>query len=104
EDVPELVELIALLTRPGPHVAHRRPEGKGTVTHGDAEWVHAPTLQVPEDGLPALGALPVAVLDRDQFLRARCSAPAVLPRGDGPGVAARRRPLERTPVACIHTY
>src|SRR4029450_4323914 len=39
-----------------------------TVAHGDHGRAHAPALQVPEHGLPALGALPVAPPARDQLL------------------------------------
>src|SRR5439155_25313561 len=46
-----------------------RSEAEGPVAHGDTGRAHTPTLQVPEHGRPALGALPVAILERDQFLR-----------------------------------
>src|SRR5262249_53901485 len=69
EDVAKLVEPIPLLAALRPHVSYRRPEAKGTITHGNSGRAHAPALQVAEHGLPTLRALPVAVLHRDHPLR-----------------------------------
>src|SRR5262249_60933991 len=69
QDVAELVEPIPLLAGLRPHVAHGRPEAEGAVPDRDDRRAQAPALQIAEDGLPALGALTVAVLDRDQLLR-----------------------------------
>ena len=69
EDVAELAEPVPLLAGLRPHVADGRPEAKRPVAHGDDRWAHASALQVAEHGLPALGALAVAILDRDQLLR-----------------------------------
>jgi len=72
EDVAELVEPVPLRAGLRPHVAHGGPEAEGAVTHRDDGRTHAPALQVAEQSLPALGALAVAVLDRDQLLRPIC--------------------------------
>ena len=61
---------VALLAGLRPHVADGRPEPEGTIAHGNDGRAHAPPLQVAKHGLPALRALAVAVLDRDQLLRA----------------------------------
>ena len=68
EDVAELVDPIPLRAGLRPHVADSGPEPERTVAHGDDRGVHAPTLQVAQHGLPALRALAVTVLDRNQFL------------------------------------
>src|SRR5262245_5257272 len=62
------MEPVPLLARLRPHIAHGGPETEGAVAQRDNGRAHAPTLQVTEHRLPALGALAVAVLDRDQFL------------------------------------
>src|SRR5262249_60738205 len=64
ENVAELVEPVALLACLRPHVAHRRPEAEGPVAHGNDRRAHPPALQVAEDRLPALGALPAALPSR----------------------------------------
>src|SRR5262249_28298073 len=69
EDIAEFVEPVPLLARLRPHVPYRYPEAERPVAHGDDGRSHAPTLQVPEYGLPTLRALPIAVVDRDQLLR-----------------------------------
>ena len=67
---PELVEPVALLAGLRPHVADGRPEAEGTIANGNDGRAHAPPFQVAEHRLPTLRALAVAVLDRDQLLRA----------------------------------
>ncbi len=54
----------ALRARLGPHVAHRRPEPEGAVTHGECGCPHAAPAQFPEHCAPALGRLAVASAPR----------------------------------------
>src|SRR5262249_57907302 len=68
EDVAEFVTPIALLARLRPHVPHGDPEAEGAIAHDNYGWAHTSALQIAENGLPAFGALAVAVLDRDQLL------------------------------------
>src|SRR5262249_38323369 len=47
---------------------HGDPEAEGAIAHDNYGWAHTSALQIAENGLPAFGALAVAVLDRDQLL------------------------------------
>ena len=69
EDVGNPVHPATLLARLGPDVAQRLPEAECPVAHGQDRSAHPTVLEAAEHVGPALRALPVAVLDRDQLLR-----------------------------------
>src|ERR1700676_4855100 len=76
EHVDELMDPASLLARRGPDLARRGPEAQRAVTHRYHRRGHPAPLEVAQQRLPALGALPVAILDREQLLL------AVGPRAD----------------------
>src|ERR1700674_5329410 len=65
-----------LLARRGPDLARRGPEAQRAVAHRYHRRGHPAPLEVAQQRLPALGTLPVAILDREQLLL------AVGPRAD----------------------
>ncbi len=58
-----------MLGRLRPHLPHRGPEAERAVTDREDGGAHPAALEIPEHRAPALGALPVAVLQGDHFLR-----------------------------------
>src|SRR6202140_640811 len=65
-----------LLARRGPDLARRGPEAQRAGAHRYHRRGHPAPLEVAQQRLPALGTLPVAILDREQLLL------AVGPRAD----------------------
>src|ERR1700719_4493110 len=59
-----------LLARCGPDLARRGPKAQRAVAYRYHRRGHATPLELAQQRLPALGALPVAVLDREQLLLA----------------------------------
>src|SRR5216684_6017306 len=76
EYVGELVTPAGLLAGLGPDLARRSPEPQRAVAHRHHRRGQPAPLELAQQRLPALGALPVAVLDREQLLL------AVGPRAD----------------------
>jgi hypothetical protein len=70
KDVGQTMDPAALLPRFRPHRTDGGPEAERTVADGDDGRTQAAAPQIPQHRCPAVGALAVAVLNRDEFLRA----------------------------------
>ena len=76
QDVGDPMDPAGLGLRLGPDVPGRRPEAERAVGDRHDRGPHPPPLQVAQHRQPALGALPIPILDGDHLLR------AVRPRPD----------------------
>jgi len=68
EHVGKLVTPAALLASLGPDLTGRGPEPQRTVADRENRCDHSAPLEIAQHRLPALGALTIAVLDREQLL------------------------------------
>lgn len=69
EHVSQAMDPAALLPGLRPHGADRRPEGERAVADRDDRCAQAAALEVTLYRRPAVGALPIGVLDGHEFLR-----------------------------------
>ena len=69
QDISQLVEPVALLGRPGPHVPDGAPEPQGPIANRDHGRLEPAALQPSQQLRPALGTFAVPVLERDELLR-----------------------------------
>src|SRR6202162_2082890 len=65
EHVDELMDPAGLLACRGPDLARRGPEAQRAVAHRHHRRGHPAPLEVAQQRLPALGTLPVAILERE---------------------------------------
>ena len=70
EDIRQPMHPAPLLARLGPHRADGRPEAQRAVADRDEGRPKSPPLEVAQHAAPTVGALPIAILDRDQLFRA----------------------------------